>query len=134
VAVLLVATLTAACGRQPNATTQLGEVEQVFNIDTNVQPMVVDVAQAVPAAPELSQAEPQAYVDRAVAAVRAGEPAEGIMLLQSLQQMSDMNAQERMAVQRTIRAVTADLVRRAAEGDAHAQQELKRIERFLSVR
>ncbi len=53
---------------------------------------------------------------------------------QTLQQTTGMNAQERMAVQKTIRAVTADLVRRAADGDPQAQAELKRIERFLSVR
>ena len=76
----------------------------------------------------------RSYVNRAIAAVRAGEPAEGVMLLQTLQQTTGMNAQERMAVQKTIRAVTADLVRRAADGDPQAQVELKRIERFLSVR
>ena len=131
---VLVVVLTSACGRQPDAGTQLGELEEVFDVGTNAQAEVVDAVHAVPTEPEMSQVEPQVYVNRAVAAVRAGEPAEGIMLLQSLQQMTGMNAQERMAVQKTIRAVTADLVRRAADGDPHAQTELKRIERFLSVR
>jgi hypothetical protein len=133
-AALLVAALTAACGRQPDAATQLGELEQAFDVGTPTPSEAVDAVYQAPDEPAMSQPEPQIYVNRAVAAVRAGEPAEGVMLLQSLQQMTGMNAQERMAVQKTIRAVTADLVRRAADGDPHAQAELKRIERFLSVR
>lgn len=133
-ALLLVLALSMSCGRRQDATTHLNELEQVFEVVTNAPAVAVAAVSEVPAAPELSHAEPQVYVNRAVAAVRAGEPAEGIMLLQSLQQMSQMNVQERMAVQKTIRAVTADLVRRAADGDVHAQRELKRIEQFLSVR
>jgi len=131
-AALLVGT---GCGRSPDAATQLGELEAAF--DASASP-VAEVAATTPDAPaeaEVGQVDgPQAYVNRAVAAVRAGEPAEGVMLLQTLQQTTGMNAQERMAVQKTIRAVTADLVRRAADGDPQAQAELKRIERFLSVR
>ena len=124
------------CGHPPNAATQLGELEQTFDAGEPAQAGAdAAAAQNAPAEPEMSQPEtPKVYVNRAVAAVRAGEPAEGVMLLQSLQQMTGMNAQERMAVQKTIRAVTADLVRRASDGDPHAQAELKRIERFLSVR
>jgi hypothetical protein len=125
------------CGRSPDAATRLGELEATFDAgaSTSTVPQVATMIPDAPAEVEVGQADsPQAYVNRAVAAVRAGEPAEGVMLLQSLQQMTGMNAQERMAVQKTIRAVTADLVRRAADGDPQAQAELKRIERFLSVR
>jgi hypothetical protein len=128
---------TAGCDRQPDPVTQLGELEQTFGGSEAVQPEAAasHVTQDLPVEPDTDQAgTPQVFVNRAAAAVRAGEPAEGVMLLQSLQQMPGMNAQERMAVQKTIRAVTADLVRRAADGDAHAQAELKRIERCLSVR
>ena len=139
IVIVAAAALIAAtgCSRQPDPTTQLGELEQTFQASTPAPPEMpaTEAAQNLPPEPSADQPEtPQAYVNRAVAAVRAGEPAEGIMLLQSLQQMKGMNAQERMAVQRTIRAVTADLVRRAADGDARAQAELKRIEQFLSVR
>jgi hypothetical protein len=132
VAALLVFT---GCGRSSDAATQLGELEAAFDASASPVPEAAAMAPDAPVEAGVGPADsPQAYVNRAVAAVRAGEPAEGVMLLQTLQQTTGMNAQERMAVQKTIRAVTADLVRRAADGDPHAQTELKRIERFLSVR
>lgn len=130
-----VATLLAAagCGRSSDPAAELADLERTFSMDETA------VQEPSPETPDLAASNespdsPQVYVDRAIAAVRAEEPAEGVMLLHSAQGLTTLNAQERMAVQKTIRAVTKDLVRRAAQGDAKAQAELRRIEQYLSVR
>jgi hypothetical protein len=122
----------AGCSRQPKAASQLEELERAFQAGGSAPEMT---SPEVPAETPAGQTESaQAYVSRAVAAVRKNQPAEGVMLLQSAQQATTLNAEQRMAIQRSIRALTAGLVARASRGDQQAQAELKRIEQFLSTR
>ncbi|MEK7684099.1 MAG: hypothetical protein AAB466_01610 [Verrucomicrobiota bacterium] len=72
------------------------------------------------------------FVESALSAVRTNAYADGVMLLQTAQRLPQLTAEQRMAVHQTIRAVTAELVVRAAKGDEKAKAQLGAIERFLS--
>ncbi len=72
------------------------------------------------------------YVSLAVSAVRTNDYAVGVIALQNARRIPGMAPEQLMAVQRTLEAITADLVARAAKGDARAQAELAAIERSRS--
>ena len=72
------------------------------------------------------------YVSLAVSAVRTNDYAVGVIALQNAQRVPGMTADQLMAVQRTLDAITADLVARADKGDPNARAALAAIERSRS--
>jgi hypothetical protein len=109
--VLLVAPLilSGACGKKIDVRSQANELEKSF---------------------EASQ--PNAYVNFAVSAVRTNDYAVSVIALQNARRVPGLTADQLMAVQQTLEAITADLVARAARGDAKAQADLAAIERSRS--
>lgn len=99
----------SACGRKVDVHVQAGELEKAF--------------QAAPSS---------AYVSLAVSAVRTNDYAVGVIALQNARRMPGMTSDQLMAVQRTLEAITADLVARAAKGDPNARADLAAIERSRS--
>ncbi len=105
----LVLALVSGCARKSDVQHQTGELEKAF---------------------QSSQTNP--YVRLAVSAVRTNDYAIGAIALQNAQRLPGLNAAQLMAVQRTMEALTANLVDRAAKGDANAQAALAAIERSRS--
>ena len=101
--------LSSACSKRVDVHVEAGELEKVFQASHS-----------------------NAYVSLAVSAVRTNDYAVSVIALQSARRMAGMTSDQLMAVQRTLEAITADLVARAAKGDANAQAELAAIERSRS--
>ena len=123
---LAILVLLVACKKDPGTEARLGELEQEFKTNGSASAASATV-------PTGTQQKPAAgvLVQNGLAAIRADQPADGIILLQSAQKLPNLNASQRMAVQHSIQAVTADLVNRASRGDNRARADLKRIEAFL---
>ena len=134
VAILLMTLLLAGpgCHREASTASRLEELEKTFQVSAPEAPQPVPEVSTAPSADAPDAA--RSYVSRAIAAVKTDEPADAVMLLQSAQRLTTLSAEERMSIQRTIRAVTADLVERASRGDRKAQADLKAIEQFLAGR
>ena len=77
-------------------------------------------------------AEAQDLVKSALAAARADDYASGVVALQAARTKPGVSAEQLMAVQRAMQAMTTDLATRAANGDQKALAELKAIERTRS--
>lgn len=92
----------------------------------DVEAQVSELEKAFPAA------ETNAYVNLALTAVRTNDYAGGVVVLQALKRMPGATAEQLMAAQKAIEAITADLVARAARGDAKAKADLEAIERARS--
>lgn len=99
----------SACGRKVDVHLQAGELEKVFQ-----------------------DGQSNAYVSLAVSAVRTNDYVVSVIALQSARRTPGMTPDQLTAVQRTLEAITADLVARAAKGDANARAELAAIERSRS--
>lgn len=77
-------------------------------------------------------ANSNSYVNLAIAAVRSNNFIGGVVALQSAKGIPGMSPVQLMAVQQTLEAITADLVKRAAGGDPRAREDLAAIERSRS--
>ena len=97
------------CGRKVEVAVQVGELEKAFQSE---------------------QSNP--YVNLAVSAVRTNDYAVSVIALQNARRTPGMTPDQLMAMQRTLEAITADLVARAAKGDANARAALAAIERSRS--
>jgi len=71
-------------------------------------------------------------LDAALAAVRTNDYAGGVIVLETLKRTPGTSAEQLMAVHEAVQALTADLVARAAKGDANAQAALAAIEKARS--
>ena len=77
-------------------------------------------------------ADANAFVNVALAAVRANDYAGGVIALQEVQRIPGVTANQLMAIHGTMQAMTADLVARAAKGDPKAKADLAAIEKTRS--
>jgi hypothetical protein len=77
-------------------------------------------------------ADASAYVQLALQAVRTNDYAASVLVLQGVQRLPGMTAQQLMAVERAKQAMVADLVARAGRGDPKAKADLAAIEKTLS--
>jgi len=105
-AVLLV---LSACGKKVDVPRQADELEKAFQASQSSE-----------------------YVNLAIAAVRTNNYVAGVVALQNVRRIPGMSPDQLMAVQRTLEAITADLVARADRGDPNAQAALAAIERSRS--
>jgi hypothetical protein len=99
----------SGCGKKADVHLQASELEKAFQSDQS-----------------------SAFVNLAVSAVRTNDYAVGVIALENARRMPGMTADQLMAVQGTLEAITADLVARADKGDANARAELAAIERSRS--
>ena len=97
------------CGRKVDVAGQVGELEKAFQAGQS-----------------------NADVNFAVSAVRTNDYAVSVIALQNARRTPGMTPDQLMAMQRTLEAITADLVARAAKGDANARAALAAIERSRS--
>jgi len=81
---------------------------------------------------QASASDPNADIRRALAAVRENDYAGGIIALQEVPRKPGVSAQQLMAVERAKQAMTANLVARAAAGDAQAKAARAAIEKTRS--
>ena len=68
----------------------------------------------------------------AVAAARTNDAAAGVIALQEARRQPGLTAEQLQAVEQASQSIIADLVRRAADGDARAKAHLEAIERSRS--
>jgi hypothetical protein len=105
---LLVASL-CACSKKPDIKSEVARLEKTFSAtDTNT------------------------LMGAALSAIHKDDYAGGIIALDNAKHVPGMSAEQLMSVQSTMQAITADLVARAARGDATAQAQLAAIERSRS--
>ena len=118
----------SACSKQPDVKSSASELEKAFQT-----PAASATGQALAAAPvQTAPTEAQDLIKTALAAARADDYASGVIALEAAQRKPGVTAEQLMAVQRTMRAMTTDLATRAANGDQKALAELKAIERTRS--
>ena len=124
--VIVIAALlaTGACSKKADVKSRVTELEQAF--------------QAAPAptpAPELNPNAPTdagALVNAALTAVRANDYGASVIALQEVQRLPGVTANQLMAVQGAMEAITTDLVARAAKGDPQAKAALAALEKTRS--
>ncbi|MBI2948253.1 MAG: hypothetical protein HYY23_11455 [Verrucomicrobia bacterium] len=104
-----VLSILSGCSQKADVQAQAGELEKVFRAEHS-----------------------NAFVGLAVSAVRTNDYAVSAIALQTARRMPGMTPDQLMAVQRTLESITADLVARAARGDANAKAALAAIERSRS--
>jgi hypothetical protein len=118
----------SACGKRAEVKAQVSELEKAFPTAAIPVPAQTDTSNSAPPAPP----EASAVVNFALAAARTNDYAASVVALQAVQQLPGVTAPQLMAVQRTVEAMTADLVARAARGDAKAKADLATIEKTRS--
>lgn len=122
------ALFAGACSKKADLKSSASELEKAFQ--ASAAPVAGQAAPAVSA--QTSPNEAQDLVKTALAAARADDYAGGVMALQTARSKPGLSAEQLMAVQRTLQAMTTDLATRAANGDQKALAQLKAIERTRS--
>ena len=118
----------AACTQKADVKSEVSELEKSFKIKAAAAPIQPDHS-----APGQSQpTDAEVWVNRALSAARTNDYAGGVIALQSAQSARGATAEQLMAVQRMMSAMTADLAARAAKGDVRAKADLAAIERTRS--
>jgi hypothetical protein len=118
-----------ACSKKAVVNAQVSELEKAFPAAA----APATVAQTEPPSPNQGlPADATAVVNLALSAVRTNDYAQSVIALQAVQQLPGVTAPQLIAVQRTMEAMTADLVARAARGDAKAKADLAAIEKTRS--
>ena len=121
------------CGRKPNVTAQLTELEKAFPAAaTSPAPAVPAETQPLAASPSAAAADPNTFVKAALWAVRSNDYGGSVIALEAVQRMPGVTPAQMMAAENAKQALTAELVARAANGDAQAKAQLAAIERTRS--
>ena len=108
--------LCGGCGKPAAVSNQLSELERAFP----------SAATGAPAS------GPNAYVRLALAAARTNNYGPAIIALQTVPRLPGATPQQLMVVEKVRQSMTADLLARAAKGDAQAQAALAAIEKTRS--
>ncbi len=113
----------SGCHKQTSANDQLAQLGSAFPASSNTSP---SSAESSP------PADANGFVRLALAAAQTNDYAGGVIALQSVQQSPALTPGQLKAVHGAMQAMTADLVARAARGDAQAKAALAAIERTRS--
>lgn len=122
------ALFAGACSKKADLKSSTSELGKAF--PAPVTPAAGQTGGAASA--QVAPTEAQDLVQTALAAARADDFASGVMALQAARSKPGGSAEQLMAVQRTLQAMTTDLATRAANGDQKALAQLKAIERTRS--
>ena len=117
-----------ACSKKADVKASTSELEKAFQAPAAPAAAPGDPA----AAAQTSPAEAHDLVTTALGAARADDYASGLIALEAAQRKPGVTPEQVIAVQRTMQAMTADLVTRAANGDKQALAQLKAIEKTRS--
>lgn len=107
--VAMAVVLAMGCSRTPDADRATAELERVLAASPGSVPLQL-----------------------AVAAARTNDAAAGVIALQEARRQPGLTAEQLQAVEQASQSIVADLVRRAADGDARAKAHLEAIERSRS--
>ena len=118
----------SACSKKAEVKSQVSELEKAFQAAAPAAASQTEKGVSSQGLP----ADANAYVNLALSAVRTNDYAGGVIALQAVQRMPGVTANQLMAVERAKEAMTAELVARAARGDAKAKAELAVIEKTRS--
>jgi hypothetical protein len=88
---------------------------------------------AQPTAPAAQQS-PRQEMNQAVTLYKSGDYEKAVMRLHTLRDRATLTPQQNMALQDAMAAVMTDMYRRAADGDARAQQAVKQYEQSKTTR
>lgn len=108
-ACIVVASLTIGCSRGPSATEGMTQLEK-----------------------SLGKAIENPAVQLAIAAARTNDLGVGVVALQEAKRSPGLSAEQLQTVEQTSQALIAELLRRAADGDARAKTDLQLIEQSRS--
>ncbi len=117
----------AGCSKKADVKAQVSALEKAF-------PGAAEQA----GQPDQSAAQPDskndanAYVRAALSALRSNDYAAGVVVLQNVAQTPGVTPNQLMAAEQAKQAMIANLVARAAAGDANAKAALQQIERTRS--
>jgi beta-phosphoglucomutase-like phosphatase (HAD superfamily) len=117
----------ASCRKQEDVKSSASELERAFQTTT----AAAVAANPAPAA-QTAAAGAEELVKTALAAARVDDYASGVIALEAAGRKPGVTAEQVMAVQRALLAMTSDLATRAANGDPKALAQLKAIEQTRS--
>jgi hypothetical protein len=122
-----VALLLGACSKKADVKSSVSEVEKAFQVSS------ASAATPTPTTPtQVPPADANDLVKTALSAARADDYATGVIALQAAQRQPGVTADQAIAAQNAMLAMTSALVSRAAKGDKAALAQLKAIERTHS--
>ncbi len=107
--VLLLASLPIGCSRQPSAAEGVTQMEK-----------------------SLGKAMENPAVQLAIAAAKTNDLGVGVVALQEAKRSPGLSAEQLQSVEQTSQAIIAELLQRAADGDARAKADLQLIEQSRS--
>lgn len=133
---LILAVGLAGCGKEPDANSELERAAKALEQADAGQPAPAPAqpAQPVVTAPAAAQQSPSQQMNQAMTYYKNGEYETAMANLQTLRDRTTMTPQQNMAVQSAMAAVMTDIYRRAADGDARAQQAVKQYEQSKTAR
>ena len=116
-----------ACTKKADVKASVSDLEKSFP-----SPAAVADQAARPASSPAPQTEANDLVKSALAAARANDYASGVIALEQAQHKPGLTAEQVMSAQRAMQAMSADLARRAVNGDQNALAQIKAIEKTRS--
>jgi len=108
-ACIVVASLAIGCSKQPSAAEGVAQLER-----------------------SLGKAIENPAVQLAIAAAKTNDLGVGVVALQEAKRSPGLSAEQLQSVEQTSQAIIAELLRRAAAGDAKAKADLQLIEQSRS--
>ena len=121
--------MVAGCSKKADVKGQASELEKAFPA---AAPAGGAPVETLATTEQASASDANAYVKAALSSVQANDYAGGVIALQKVQQMPGVTYQQLVAIERTKKAITTDLINRADRGDAKAKADLGKIEKTLS--
>jgi hypothetical protein len=118
------------CSKKTDVKSQVSELEKTFQDTSPAAPSPGQ--RPLASQPVSSPGDARAYVSLALSAVRTNDFAGGVIALQAAQRRSALTPAQHRAVYQAMQAMTADLLARAANGDARAKADLAAIEKTRS--
>jgi hypothetical protein len=124
----LIVAVLSGCSRDGNVKSGISKLEEAFPAARAAASAGGDSA----AESAASQIDVNAYVGQAVSSLQHNDHVGAVTILNAVQAQTNLTAQQHMAVHESIQKVYADLVARAARGDAKAKASLVQLEKKLS--
>jgi hypothetical protein len=116
----------SGCSKKADVKTQISALEKAFPGATAPEPPTEQAGAQPPAN------DANAFVREALSAVKKDDYASGVVVLQNVAQVPGVTANQLIAAEQAKQAMVANLVNRAAAGDASAKAALQAIEKTRS--
>jgi hypothetical protein len=133
VLLVMLAISLIGCGGEPDANIELEKAAKALEQADAGQSTPAPAPQAQPMTPAARQS-PGQEMNQAVTLYKSGDYEKAVMRLHTLRDRATLTPQQNMALQDAMAAVMTDMYRRAADGDARAQQAVKQYEQSKTAR